>query len=179
MIARAQPRLDAEDHAALLRLSSDSFQPPDDLRLTVRVVAQITTVEEREQDNAGVQRARDVDAVADPLLGARIRFVGDLVQHVERDATNAHAGGLRGVAVPALHIGLAQVQVALDVPHRDLRAVEAELPRQRHGACLPTHADRPVARADVEPPGGKHISNTAAPQSRAEERCCAFEQIAP
>ena len=57
VLGGAQPRLDAEDHAAVLGLRRDALQPADDLRLAVGVVAQVTALEEREQDDADV-RAR-------------------------------------------------------------------------------------------------------------------------
>ena len=85
VLGGAEPRLDAEDHAALLGLAGDACQPADHLRLPLGVVPQVASLEEREQDDANVERAGAVDAVADPLLGAGIRLVGNLVEHVEGD----------------------------------------------------------------------------------------------
>ena len=64
-----------EHDALLLRLRRDPLQTADDFRLAVRIVAQVALLEERQQDDADLEIAGDVDAVADPLLGARVGLV--------------------------------------------------------------------------------------------------------
>ena len=129
MVRRAQPRLDAEDDVVLFGFRRDALQPAHDFRLAVGIVAQVPFLEERQQDDADVEGAGDIDAVADPLLGARVGLVGDLVHQVERDAANPHAVGGCRLAIRALHVRAAQLQVVVDAAHRDLHAVEAELLR--------------------------------------------------
>ena len=47
-----------EDYTPLFGLSGHACQPADDLRLPLGVVPQVTSIEEREQDDSDVQRAR-------------------------------------------------------------------------------------------------------------------------
>ena len=103
----------------------------------------------------------------------------DLVEEIERDAPDPYAARGGRVAVGALHLGAAQLEIVLNNSHRHLHTVEAELPRQRHRLGLAAHADRPVARAEVEPvsAAGELRSRLSGQQSRADECARVLEEV--
>ncbi len=135
---RAQPRLDAEDDALLLRFRRDAPQAADDFGLPIRIVPEIPFFEKREQDDTDVERFGDVDAVTDPLFGTGVGFVRHLVHQVQSHAANPDSRPVRGFTIRALHVGAPKLQVVVHAAHRHLHAVESE---------RPCHGQRSAVRA--------------------------------